>query len=214
MPIKVLLVEDHEIVRQGLKALLSSDPDIAVIDEAANGAEAVYKLKTLQPDLVVMDMNMPVMNGLECTKLVKNLYPKLKVLVLSMHDHENYLSDMIEAGAWGYMLKNSSKEELVFAIKKIAGGGIYVAPEFTLNLLARHKSSNTLQAENINIDLTEREIDVLKLIADGHTNTQISNKLFTSVRTIETRRKKLLEKTGTSNTATLIRFSVQHGLIK
>lgn len=216
MPVSVFLVEDHEIVRHGIKLLLESEHDIVIAGEASNGAEAVSKLGQVQPDVLLMDMNMPVMNGLECTRIVKKEYPSVKVLILSMHDHESYLIDMLDAGADGYILKNSSREELVFAIKKIANDGIYMAPEFTLSMLAKYKmeTAKGRKPENPDIQLTEREKDVLDLIAEGYTNVEIANKLFTSVRTIETRRKKLLEKTGTKNTATLIRFAVLNGLIK
>lgn len=216
MPVNVFLVEDHDIVRHGIKALLEGEPEIAIIGEAANGEQAISKLSSIQPDVILMDMNMPVMNGLESTRIIKRDYPSVKVLILSMHDHESYLIDMLDAGADGYILKNSSREELVFAIKKIANDGMYMAPEFTMSMLAKYKmeTGRNRRPENLDIQLTEREKNVLDLIAEGLTNVEIANKLFTSVRTIETRRKKLLEKTGTKNTATLIRFAVLNGLIK
>jgi two-component system, NarL family, response regulator NreC len=216
MQVKVLLVEDHDIVRQGIKALLDGESDTLVIGEACNGAEALDKLKKYNPDLILMDLNMPVMGGLECTRKIKKDYPAIKVLILSMHDHENYLIEMLDAGADGYILKNTSKDELLFAIKKIVNDGIYMGPEFTLSMLAKYKSSTgfigNLQKSELN--LSEREMDVLRLIAKGYTNVQIAKELFTSRRTIETRRKNLLDKTGTSNTATLIRYAVLNGLIK
>lgn len=216
MPVKIFLIEDHELVRQGIKALLEDETDIIVTGEASNGEEALQKLKTEKPDVVLMDMNMPVMNGIECTRQVRHLHPDIKVLVVSMHDHESYLLEMLSMGADGYILKNSSKEELVFAIKRIAAGTMYIGSEFTLNILARYavEKSNVPAVSTATIELSDREKDVLELIAEGLTNVAISNRLFTSVRTIETRRKKLLEKTGTNNTATLIRYAVQNGLIK
>lgn len=216
MTIKVLLVEDHDIVRQGIKALLETDNEIEVVGEANNGAEAIDQIKKQDPDVILMDMNMPVMNGLECTRRVKAEFPGKKVLILSMHDHESYLIDLLDAGADGYILKNTSKEELLFAIKKIARHGIYMGPEFTLNMLAKYKAStgyvglNHVKEHNI----TNREMDVLRLVAEGKTNIEIARELFTSVRTIETRRKNLLDKTNTTNTATLIKYALQNGLIK
>jgi DNA-binding NarL/FixJ family response regulator len=214
MKIKVLLVEDHEIVRKGIKAILESDPEIEVAGEASNGIEAIQKLKTIPVDFVLMDMNMPEMNGQECTKLVKQYHPAIKVLILSMHDHENYLIDMLGAGVDGYILKNASKDELLFAIKKITTGGIYIGSEFTVNIVSKYKSNNHHPVATIEIELSDRERDVLTLIAEGHTNAEIAEKLFTSIRTIETRRKRLLEKTSTTNTATLIRFAVRNGLVE
>jgi DNA-binding NarL/FixJ family response regulator len=216
MSVKVLLVEDHDIVREGLRALLDASQDITVVAEANNGEAALEMLKVHDPQLVVMDYNMPLMNGLECTRKLKAQYPHVKVLVLSMHDHESYLIDMLDAGADGYILKNSSKDELVYAIKKIANDGVYMGPEFTLNMLAKYKAANGFVG-NIKrpaVNISEREFDVLQLIASGKTNIEIANELFTSVRTIETRRKNLLDKTGTTNTATLIKYAVLNGLVK
>jgi DNA-binding NarL/FixJ family response regulator len=216
MDLKVLLVEDHDIVREGIRALLENDKEIEVCGEACNGAEAMTKVKTYNPDVILMDMNMPVMNGLECTRQIKSNYPDKKVLILSMHDHESYLIDLLDAGADGYILKNTSKAELLFAIRKVANDGIYMGPEFTLNMLAKYKAAAGFisVARKNNIKITEREMEVLSLVAEGKTNLQIAKELFTSVRTIETRRKNLLEKTGTTNTATLIRYAVQNGLVK
>lgn len=212
MPVRVFLVEDHEIVRQGIKALLEGEPDIVVTGEASNGIETLKRLESSQPDVLLMDMNMPEMSGVECTTEVKKKYPGVKVLILSMHDHESYLVDMIYAGADGYILKNSSREELLFAIRKVANEGVYISSEFALNMLAKHKRDTRKQASPP-VVLSDREMDVLVLIAEGHTNTEIADKLFTSVRTIETRRKNLLDKTGTTNTATLIRYAVVNGLV-
>jgi DNA-binding NarL/FixJ family response regulator len=216
MTIKVLLVEDHDIVRQGISALLENDQEIEVVGEAFNGADALQKIRKLQPDVILMDMNMPVMNGLECTIQVKKEFPSKKVLILSMHDHESYLIDLLDAGADGYLLKNTSKDELRFAIKKVANHGMYMGPEFTLNMLAKYKASNSYLSPSVNTNhgITEREMDVLKLVAEGKTNNEIARELFTSVRTIETRRKNLLDKTSTTNTATLIRYAIKNGIIK
>ncbi|HEY1040913.1 MAG TPA: response regulator transcription factor [Bacteroidia bacterium] len=213
MSIKVFLIEDHEIVRHGLRALLNGD-EIEIVGEASNGIEALEKFEQVTCDLVLMDMNMPGMNGIECTKELKKKYPHVKILILSMHDHDSYLINMLDAGADGYILKNSSKEELLFAIKKIVNNGIYIGSEFTLGMLEKYKMQQvSLQTKKTSIKLTEREQEVLELMAKGYTNLEMAQKLFNSVRTIETRRKKLLEKTGTTNTATLIHFATLHGLI-
>lgn len=216
MEINVFLVEDHEILRSGVKALLSTQQNIHVIGEASNGLEAFEKLKRINPDVLLMDINMPVMDGVESTKKIKAEYPHTKVLVLSVHSQETYLVDMLQAGAEGYILKNSSTEELVYAIQKIANDGIYIGPEFTLNMLAKYGPGSSPDSRSVANDLkiSDREMDVLKLIAKGLTNNEIAQRLFTSVRTIETRRKKLLEKTRTINTATLIYFATANGLLK
>lgn len=214
--ISVFLADDHDIVREGIRSLLENEPWIRIVGEARNGKDLLSKLSMPLPDVVLMDMNMPVMNGLECTRILKKEFPSVKILMLSMHDYETYLIDMLEAGADGYILKNSSKDELLFAIKRVADNNKYIGTEFTMNMLAKYKASEGFSdsRQKPNVELSDREMDVLQLIADGLTNIEIAQKLFTSVRTIETRRKKLLEKTGTTNTATLIRFAVNAGLIK
>lgn len=216
MNIKILLVEDHDIVRQGIKLLLEGQEGITIVGEANNGAEALNQIKLLNPDLILMDMNMPIMNGLEATRRIKIEFPGKKVLVLSMHDHESYLIDMLDAGADGYVLKSTNKEELLFAIRKIANDGMYMGAEFTINMLSKFKSATGFMPAKNKPDLkiSDREMDVLVRIAEGKTNQQIADELFTSVRTIETRRKNLLEKTGTNNTATLIKYAVLNGLVQ
>jgi|ERR1700741_3346222 len=214
MSLKVFLVEDHEIVRLGIKALLEGSPEVKVIGEASNGSEAIKQLEKVKPDVLILDMDMPVMNGVECTRLVRKMHSDIKVLILSMPGSENHLADALEAGANGYILKNSSREELIFAVRKIANNGVYIASEFAVSLVTKFKPAAFKDSGKADIDLTDRERDVLNLVSQGLTNTEIASKLFTSVRTIETRRKKLLEKTGTTNTATLIRFCVLNGLVK
>jgi DNA-binding NarL/FixJ family response regulator len=215
MSIKILLAEDHEIVRKGIKALFENSNDFNIVGEASNGKEALEKTIELHPDVILMDMTMPVMNGLECTRIIKERFNTIKILILSMHDEEQYLIEMLDAGADGYVLKSNSRDELAFAIKKIVNGGAYVSPEFTINMLAKYKAASGFSATSkINVTLSPREMDVLYLIAEGLTNIEIANKLFTSRRTVETHRKRLLEKTHTTNTATMIKFAVQHGLVK
>jgi DNA-binding NarL/FixJ family response regulator len=216
MKIKVFLVDDHDMVRQGVRSLLESNPNTEVVGEAANGKQALLAFRTVKPDIVLMDIRMPVMDGIECTRLIKQKFPEIKVLILSMHDSENYLPDILDAAADGYILKATKHEELLFAIQKIANGGMYMGPEFTLSMLAKNKTTGAYTTGYIplNIKLTERELDVLHLVAKGLTNDEMAQKLSTSVGTIETRRKKLLDKTGTNNTATLIRYAVLNGLIR
>lgn len=218
MPIQILLADDHGIVREGLKMLLDGEPQVHVAAVASNGQEVLDLLGKREINLVLLDVNMPVMNGLECTKQIKQTFPHIKVLVLSMYDNESYLIDLIDAGADGYILKSATKEELLFAIQKVVNDGIYIGPEFALNLLTKNRLLSSMEPRpdisSVKITLTDREMDVLNLIAQGLTNSEMASRLFISVRTIETRRKKILEKTGTSNTATLIRYAVLNGLIR
>jgi two-component system response regulator NreC len=214
MVTRLLLVEDHDIVRQGVRSLIENESGIEIVAEAGNGQEALEICRRMKVDVVLMDINMPVMNGLECTRLLKKEFPEIKILVLSMHDFENYLIDTLQVGANGYILKNSCKSELAFAIRQVGSGRMYIGPEFTISILDKIKKGvNLLGYQGPVISLSEGESQVLELIGEGLTNIQMANRLFISVRTIESRRKKLLEKTGTTNTATLIKFSIKHGLI-
>jgi DNA-binding NarL/FixJ family response regulator len=213
MKIKIFLADDHELFRQGIHALLE-DTDIEIVGEANNGKETLDKLSTVEPDILLLDISMSVMDGAECAALLKNKFPELKILVLSMYDTENHLTEMLDAGVKGYILKSGSKEELVFAIKQIFNGGMYISTEFLIKKLGNIKSAS--ETTNILIEdlkLSERELEVLKLIVQGYTNSEIAEKLFASVRTIETRRKKLLHKTKASNTAMLIHFATVNGLV-
>jgi DNA-binding NarL/FixJ family response regulator len=213
MEIKIFLTDDHVLFRQGIHALLENT-QIEIVGEASNGQETLDKLSTIQPDILLLDISMTVMNGVECAKLIKEGFPGVKILVLSMFDTENNLTEMLDAGARGYILKSGSKEELVFAIKQIFNGNTYISTEFLIkklgNIKSAVKNANTLIED---LKLSERELEVLKLIVKGYTNSEIAQKLFASVRTIETRRKKLLSKTKTSNTAMLIHFATVNGLV-
>ncbi|MDB5009327.1 MAG: DNA-binding response regulator [Mucilaginibacter sp.] len=213
--INILLAEDHNIVRDGIRFLLDQEEDMQVIYEAVNGLDVLKWLdKEQKPDVILTDMNMPGMDGLHMINALQTKYP---VLILSMLDHENYVMETINAGASGYLLKNISKDELLFAIRYVAGGGKYICSELSFKILNRLSNLNDiLPASGVSVDfeLSERESEVLHLIGEGFTNNEIADKLFSSRRTIEGHRQSLMEKTGSKNTATLIKFAVQNGLIK
>lgn len=216
--INIILTDDHQIIRDGLKALLKEEDTIQVIGEASNGDELVKMLPTLTPDVVLMDMNMPMKDGFETTKFIKENYPDVKVLVLTMLNHESYINKMMDLGAFGYVLKSAGKDELCTAIKLVANGTPYICAEVALELLKKVQNpvafaANTSQPAKGMKDLSKREVEVLGLISEGFTNAEIADKLFTSKRTIETHRQNLLEKTQTKNTATLIKYALLRGLI-
>lgn len=212
--IKILLAEDHEILRDGLKSLLKDEPGLAVIEEAQNGKEAIEKIANTEIDVAIVDINMPVMNGLETTQYLREHHQNVKVLILSMMDNEKYLSQTFEAGATGYLLKSNSKEELVYAIKKVARGGTYICSEMTLNIMDRPKQDFDPLTGQCSVSLSKRELEVLLQIAEGLTNNEIAEKLYTSRRTVETHRMNLIEKTKSKNTAALIKFAILNGFIK
>jgi len=215
-PIKVLLAEDHTIVRNGIVALLEKEHDIEIIAEAKNGEEVLALLKSgIETDVILTDINMPDMNGMELIDALSNSYPKIKVLVLTMLEHEKYVVKSLEAGAWGYLLKNVNIDEIIFAIKQITSGYKYICTGISLKMLAQVNERYIAgsQRNKLNGDISKREIEILTLIAQGFTNGEIAEKLFTSKRTIEGNRQSLLEKTGTKNTAALISFVVRNRII-
>lgn len=216
--IRVVLADDHKIIRDGVKALLGNEKDIQIVGEAANGLELLDFLEREEADVAVVDINMPGMDGYEATKQIKDKYTTVKVLILSMLDHESHINKMFEAGATGYLLKNTGKEEFVHGIRMVASGQKFICTEIALSLLAKvntpaAKAPFAISSKIIGNELSKREIEVLRLIADGLTNAEIADKLFTSKRTIESHRQSLLEKTQSNNTATLIRYAVSHHLV-
>jgi DNA-binding NarL/FixJ family response regulator len=211
--INILLAEDHEILRDGLKSLLKDEPGLFVIVEAKNGKEVVERIQHVEVNVAIIDINMPLMNGLETTQYLNQHYNDVKVLVLSMLDNEKYLSQLFEAGATGYLLKSTSKEELIYAIKKVAKGGTYICSEMTLNMLGKPKPDGAFMDHNA-VSLSKREIEVLRHIAEGMTSKEIAEMLFTSSRTVETHRMNLIDKTKSKNTAALVKFAIINGFIK
>jgi DNA-binding NarL/FixJ family response regulator len=212
--IRIILAEDHNIVRNGIKSILDKEAGIQVVFEAENGKQVINWLSDgNKASLVLSDMNMPELTGIN---MIKQLKDTIDVLILSMLDHENYVIEAIKAGARGYLLKNVSKDELLFAIKYVANGGKYVCSELTFKMLTKLAAlpENIEPYRDPNLELSEREIEVLVLIAEGYTNNEIADKLFTSRRTVEGHRQSLIEKTGVRNTPALIKFAVLNGIIK
>ena len=215
--IRILLADDHTILRDGIRALLTADGDFDVVGEASNGAEVLDILETEPADVVLMDVQMPVLDGFATMPELRRRFPEVRVLVLTMLDHENYVARMLEAGALGYVLKNAAITEITYAIRTVAAGNPFLCTEIGLSMLykAVAQSANTAQGEAAasGADLTARELEVLKLIAEGLTNNEILDQLFTSKRTIETHRQNIIAKTQAKNTAALIKLAVSRGLI-
>jgi DNA-binding NarL/FixJ family response regulator len=215
--IKILLAEDHKILREGIRSLLKDESDVSVVAEAKNGYEAIERLSETEINLAILDINMPGMDGLETAKYIRKNFNSTKTMILSMMDDENYLLKGFEAGASGYLLKSTGREELLFAINKIANGECYISSEIACALMERVKenlnSGRLGSTEKLSIELSDREKQVLELISEGLTNAEIADKIFASRRTVETYRKNLIEKTNSRNTASLIRFAIQNQLI-
>lgn len=210
----IIIVDDHKIVRDGIRSLLSEEKSYDIIGEASNGNDALNLLTKLNPDIMLIDINMPGMNGIECTHSIMEKYPHMKILALSMHNEEPHIRAMVEAGASGYILKNSGREELVNAITTIMGGSTYFSEEVkesVMNSLIHKKAGEA--GGKATISLSERELEVLQLIVKEFTNSEIAEKLFLSPRTVDAHRRNLLEKTGSRNTAGLVRYAIEKGLL-
>jgi DNA-binding NarL/FixJ family response regulator len=216
--IRIILVDDHAIIRDGVKSMLRGEESMKVVGEAANGRELIDLLESenTETDVVLLDINMPIMDGYETMEHLKVHYPDVKVLSLSMLDHEKYILRMLGAGAMGYGLKNMSKAELIHGLRMVAQGNRFICSEIAYSLLTRIGQpieGNGEREHKQAGDLSKREVEVLRLIADGLTAAQIADKLFTSKRTIESHRQNLLEKTQSKNTAALIRYASTAGLL-
>lgn len=215
--IKIILAEDHNIVRNGIKDLLEKDENLIVVGEALNGRDVLALMeKGTIPDIILADMNMPVMGGIELIEKVKAMHDSVKTIILTMHDHENYVIDAFKAGAMGYLFKNIGADELLFAINHVYANQQYICLELALRLLERniHGSSYIReQSQPPENDFSKRELEILNLIAEGFTNQEIANRLFTSRRTVEGHRQALINKTGARNTPALVKFAVLNGII-
>lgn len=215
--IRILLADDHAVLRAGLRLLLNAEPDMTVVGEAATGEEALEKARELQPDVVVMDISMPGMNGLEATRRLRKQCPDTRVLVLTMHANEEYLFQVLQAGGSGYVLKKAADQELVDAIRAVHRGQTFLYPEVA-HLLVRdylqRVREGTIGPEKARLDvLTEREREVLKYIAEGYTTQEIADKLFLSPKTVETHRAHIMDKLDLHSRAELVRYALRRGIL-
>jgi len=215
--IRILIADDHPVVRAGLRTLLGAQSDMEVVAEAENGAVAIQRALELEPDVVVMDITMKGVNGLVATQEIRKRLPQTKVLVLTMHENEEYLRQMLEAGATGYVLKQAVDTELVVAVRAVQRGEVFLYSSFTrvmLGDLAKgdETSGDTSQQDSYD-RLSQREKEVLRLVALGQTNSQIANQLFLSIKTVETYRARVMEKLNLKSRAALVRYALQRGLL-
>src|SRR5258707_14062994 len=222
-PIRVLLADDHDILRYGLKMLLGLQPDMQVVGEARTGQEALEMAQELQPDVVVMDITMPEMDGLQACRIMRSLQPATQVLFLTMHESEEYFLQALRMGAAGYLVKKAAPTELHMAIREVAHGGAFLYPGLAKALIrayvadvavttpaSRQETSSIAQELQA---LTPREIEVLKLVAEGRTNQEIADRLVLSIKTIQAHRANVMEKLGLHDITKLVRFAIRHGLI-
>ncbi len=211
--IKILLVDDHDIVRDGIRMLLEDEVGFGITAEAENGEEAIKVCKEHDIDLIIMDISMPKMDGIKATEKIKESYPEIKVLALTMMDEDQHIRQMIEAGASGYILKSSDKIELVDAITKILEGKHYFSNDATQSVMMDLVKGTAEKDETDPGNITDREKEVLELIVQQHTNQEIAEELYISTRTVDAHRRNLLQKTGAKNTAGLVTYAIKHDLV-
>lgn len=210
--IRILVADDHQIFIDGIAVLINSIENMEIVATANNGAEVIDELSKTEIDVVLMDINMPIVNGFEATQHVIANYPSCKVLMLTMHNTKNYIEKLLKAGAHGYVLKNTGIEELEKAILTVVKGETYFSPEVSQTIMASLQQRDKIQREHDDIKLTDREKEVLKLIAGEFTTGEIAEKLFISKHTVESHRKNLISKLGVRSAAGLVKYAVQMGL--
>ncbi|HKK44028.1 MAG TPA: response regulator transcription factor [Balneolaceae bacterium] len=212
-PISVLIADDHEIVRYGISTYLSSAKDIEIVGEASTGEECIRLFKKENPDICLLDIGMPDKNGIETAKTIRDLDPDTKILILSMHIDKQILSDVLEAGINGYLLKNTDKADLLNGIRAIMNGQQVFSDPISDLMTQSFLNQSTNKKQNTGNDITERELEILQLIVDGLTSKEIAQKLFISPRTVDTHRANLMQKLELNNIAELVRYAIEHNLV-
>ena len=206
--LRIILAEDHETIRDGLKLLVNSRSDMEVVGEADNGRTALQLAEEFSPDVIVMDISMPELNGLQATKKLKDKSPQVKVLILTRHSEPGYLQELLQAGASGYVLKQSKSEELIRAILTVAAGQTYLDPAITEKVVTQLRESGQVTRKAPNANLTAREADVLRLIALGYVNKEVAARLNLSIKTVEAHKSNAMNKMGMKSRVDIVRYAI------
>lgn len=210
--IKILLADDHELIRTGIRNLLGANKDFMIVGESGDGEETLTKVREMKPDVVVIDISMPKMSGIEVTKHLREKFPNVKVLVLTMHENVEYVYQIYKAGAGGYLLKNAGREEITSAIYAVARGEKFFSPRVSELMISKYmQQAERRDSQSADTSLTKREEEILRLIAKGLNNQQISNQLFISPRTVDTHRTNIMQKLDIHDAANLVRYALEHG---
>jgi two-component system, NarL family, nitrate/nitrite response regulator NarL len=212
--IRLLLVDDHPVVRRGMRSCLEGIKHVEVVDEAVDGKEALEKVRKLSPDIVLMDIDMPNMNGLEATKFVREEFPDVRVLILSIHTNKQYVLQIIRSGAQGYVLKDASPADLVRAIESVDSGEPFFSPDISQIVLNQYLEEAGADADGDSVKLTTRERQVLAMIAGGQSNKEMASELNVGVRTIETHRERVMNKLNIHSVAGLTKYAITNGIVK
>jgi two-component system response regulator NreC len=210
--IKIFLADDHELIRTGIRNLLGSNKDFQIVGESGDGEETIRKVREIKPDVVVIDISMPGMSGIEVTRHLREKFPAVKVLVLTMHENVEYVYQIYKSGAGGYLLKNAGKDEITSAIYAVARGEKFFSPRISELMISGYmKQAERRDSQEPDSSLTKREEEILRLIAKGMNNQQISGQLFISPRTVDTHRTNIMQKLDIHDAANLVRYALEHG---
>ena len=215
MPMRLLLVDDHAVVRSGIKMLLSSERDVEIVGEASTAAQAMETAGIVKPDVILMDIGLPDLSGIDATREIKKRYPEISIVALTIHEDEEYFFKMLDAGASGYVPKRAAPEELLVAIRAAAAGEVYLYPSLAKLLVKDYLSQEHPAEEKANLDgLTEREHEVLTYLAEGASNDKIAESLVISPKTVERHRENIMRKLNMHSRAELVRYAIRRGIIK
>jgi DNA-binding NarL/FixJ family response regulator len=212
--LRIFLADDHVVMREGLRSLVNAQADMNVVGEAGNGRAALLKARELQPDVVVMDVSMPDLNGIQVTERLKRVCQNITVLVLTAHDDSGYLRQLLAVGASGYVLKKAAAEELINAIRVVAAGGVYLDPTLAGKVVGGYLGKSRLRGATQQNDLSEREAEVLRLVAWGYTNKEAAGYLSLSVKTVETHKANLMEKLDLKSRVEIVRYALRQGWLR
>lgn len=212
--LRIILAEDHETVREGIKLLVNSQSDMEVVGEAANGSAAIKAVQKLQPDIIVLDISMPETNGLKATKRIKQDFPQIKILALTRHTDDGYIQQLIRAGANGYVLKQSAPTELINAIHAICAGKSYLDPALTERVMGGYIRQSTALKNAKKVEVTDRESEVIRLIAWGYSNKEIADRMQISVKTVEAHKANAMKKLGISSRIDIVRYAILQGWLE
>jgi len=214
--IRIFIVDDHTILREGLCAIIRSVPDYEVIDESGDGREALEKIEILKPDVVILDISLPSMTGVEVARQLRKYYPEIRIIILSQYDNDEYVANLMQYGVHGYLLKNDTGHDLIRAISEVMKGNIYLSPEITkkmVNNFVANRQQENQQVNNMTVRLTHRELEILKLIAEGKSNRQIASLLFISGRTVNVHRSNIMKKLDINKVTDLVIYAMKNGLV-
>jgi len=212
--LRIFLADDHVVMREGLKSLVNAQPDMNVVGEADNGRTALIQASELQPDVIIMDVSMPDLNGIQVTERLKQVCQKIMVLVLTAHDDSGYLRQLLEVGASGYVLKKAAAEELIKAIRVVAAGGVYLDPSMAGKVVGGYLGKRGLRNNSLGNEISERESEVLRLVAWGYTNKEVAGYLGISVKTVETHKANLMQKLDLKSRVEMVHYALRRGWLR